>query len=213
MGMNELLLIKKQDVIRILILLVSSLVLSIIVNAMHPARLPLLLSEGKRPAIPTWAWNELRYTDARVAFEKVSTGHGILIDVRERDAFCKSHAVGAINLPYREFEDAYPDFAKDRALDQPLFIFCQGTLCGISIRVAKHLLELGFKNLIVIKQDFEAWKESNLPVEYETQQGGGQGGNEKNYPDFIEESLVTKTSKDWYRMSIYICRFCEDNPS
>lgn len=153
-----------QDLVRLISLLLCSLVLAIIVNTMHPMGLPLLLTEVKRPGIPIWVWNQLRFTNARDAYDKVLTGHGILIDVRDRDDYRKSHAIGAINFPYHEFENAYPDFAKEVPTHQHVFIYCYGTQCGLSARVAKRLLVLGFENLTIIKQGFEAWGKSNLPV-------------------------------------------------
>lgn len=167
-----------QDLVRIMILLLFSLVLAIIVNTMHPMGLPLLPTEVKRPGIPRWIWKQFRFTNARDAYDKVLTGHGILVDVRDRDDYHKAHAVGAINLPYHEFENVYPNFAKEVSKQQHIFIYCYGTECGLSARVAKRLLVLGLKNLTIVKQGFEAWKKSNLPIDKKTQSGDKHGADE-----------------------------------
>jgi rhodanese-related sulfurtransferase len=164
MQMHNLKVILKQDFGRLIILLSSSLVLAIIVNTVHPMGLPLLLSKVKRPGIPTWIWNQLRYSDARSAFQEVSTGNGILVDVRDRNDYYKSHVVGAINLPYHGFEENYPAFTNKVSKEENLFLYCYGTECGLSARVAKRLLILGFKNLTIIRQGFEGFKEADLPI-------------------------------------------------
>ena len=167
-----------HDLVRIMILLLSSLVLAIIVNTLHPMGLPLLLTEVKRPGIPTWVWNQLRYTGVQTAFQEVSTGGGILVDVRDRDDYQKGQAQGAINLPYHGFEEAYPAFANKVSKKEHLFLYCYGTQCGLSARVAKRLLVLGFKNLTIIEHGFEAWKKSDLPIDKRTRRGDKHGTDE-----------------------------------
>ena len=160
---------------RMLIIFIASIVFTIIVNAFHPSGLPLLLTEGKRPGIPVGEWNELGYTDAHKAFKIVSAGQGLLIDIRDKEDYDKSRPAGAINLPYHDFEDACYAFADEVSMDQNLFILCHGKLCGMSVRIAKRLLDLGFKNIQIIKQDYEDWKKSNLPIGENTLKGGQHG--------------------------------------
>ena len=178
MQMRNLKIVLKQDLVRLMTLLLSSLVLAIIVNMMHPMGLPLRLTKVNRPGIPTWIWNQLRYTDVQTAFQEVSTGNGILVDVRDKNDYQKGYARGAINLPYHGFEEAYPAFANKVSKKEQLFLYCYGTECGLSARVAKRLVVLGFENLTIIKQGFEAWKKSNLPINEKIQSGGKHGTDE-----------------------------------
>jgi rhodanese-related sulfurtransferase len=177
MQTRNLKVVLKQDLVRLMVLLLSSLVLAIIMNMMHPMGLPLLLTEVDRPGIPRWIWKQFRYADVRSGFDKVSTGPGTLVDVRDRDDYRKSHAAGAINLPYHGFEEHFSAFAKKVSNKEPLFIYCYGTQCGLSARVAKRLLVLGFENLTIIKQGFKGWEKSNLPIE-KTQSGDKHGVDE-----------------------------------
>lgn len=151
--------------IRILIIFLASVILTVIINQFHPVSLPLLLPEGKRPGIPKGEWNELRYVDAQSASEEVSKGNGVIIDVRDKQDFLKSHPSGAINVPYHESEDLLTNILEEVTPDKNLFILCQGTLCGISVRIARQLLDAGFKNVIIIKQNFEIWEKLHLPLE------------------------------------------------
>jgi len=155
----------KHNSIRLLIILLSSILFTIIVNSIHPAKLPLFLTEGKRPGIPEGSWQEkIRYIDMDDIVEEISTGNLIIIDLRDSEDFNESHAVGTINLPYYEFEEFYPDFAEQISEDQSVFILCEGMLCGMSARVAKKLMDLGYDNLTIIKQGFDGWKSLNLLI-------------------------------------------------
>lgn len=150
---------------RILIIFLVSVILTVIINQFHPVSLSLLLPEGKRPGIPKGEWNELRYIDAHSALEEVLKGNGVIIDVRDKQDFLKSHPAGAINLPYHESEDILTEVFEEVSPDKNLFILCQGTLCGISVRIARQLLDAGFKNVMIVKQNFEVWEKLHLPVE------------------------------------------------
>ena len=178
MGINKLKIAARSTSARVIFIFIASIVFTIMVNAFIPSGLPLLLTDGRRPGIPAGAWNELRYTDARKAYEEVSDGNGILIDLRDEDDYDISHAAGAINLPYHDFEEASYDLAEEISTDRNLFILCNGKLCGMSVRVAKLLSDLGFENLTIIKQDYEDWKKSNLPVEENILKGGRNGADE-----------------------------------
>ena len=157
---------------KVFVLFGASILFTILVNSFHPLRLPFLLPDGKRPGIPAGEWNEVRYSGAREAFETVSSGRGILLDVRDEEEFETSHAAGAVNIPYGDMENACLNLAEDESTDRNLFILCRGKLCGLSVRVAKRLFDLGFHNLTIIMQDFEGWKKLNLPVEISAEEGG-----------------------------------------
>ena len=97
----------------------------------------------------------------------------VIIDLRERDQFNQSHAAGSINLPYYEFEEVYSDFMEQTSIDNSIFIFCEGMLCGLSTRVAKELLDAGYNNLTVVKQGFGGWAKCELPMEGFSVKGEG----------------------------------------
>jgi rhodanese-related sulfurtransferase len=153
-----------QDLFRIIFLLVVSLVLGIFVNGFHPMGLPFWLSEVKEPAMPAWLWKRLQTIDAETAFYKVSNEGGILVDVRNKEAFQKERAVSALNLPYYGFSEHYSGFAKNVPKDKALFLYCYHSECDLDIWVAKRLLTSGFSNLTIIEGGFEGWKKLNLPI-------------------------------------------------
>ena len=160
--------------VRILIILLSSLFITIIVNSVHPSELPLMLAEGQPPGIPKGAWEaRLRYVDLGDVVDEITAGQAILIDLRDAEDFSKSHAPGSINLPYHEFDDFFPDFEEKVSTEQHLFILGQGKLFGMSARIAKRLSGLGYNDITILKQDFENWKKLRLPIYSETREGSG----------------------------------------
>ena len=151
--------------LRILIILLFSFLLTIIVNQLLPSSLPLLLPDGKRPGISAEEVNEILYIDAHIASDEISKSNSLLVDVRDKEDFMNLHPAGAINIPYHELENAYNEFIEKVPGDRKIFILCEGTLCDMSVRVAKRLSYLGYKNTVIIKQDFNDWKRLNLPTE------------------------------------------------
>ena len=156
----------KFNSVRLLILLLSSILFTVIVNSMATVTLPLILTDGVRPGLVEGSWQEkIRYIEIEDIAEKASTAQVILIDIRNSEEFDHLHAQGAINLPYFEFEDVVIDFTEQITTDQEIILFCEGMLCGISARAARELMDLGYGNISIIKQGFDGWKSINLPTE------------------------------------------------
>lgn len=154
-----------KDLVKILLVLLASLVLAIIINSFHPMKLPLWLGEVKRPGIPKEIWKKINFTNAKDAFE-ISNSSGVtLLDVRNREDYLKNRIPNAINLPYHGFEKFYQFFADKVSKDRQILIYCYSRQCGLSARVAKRLIVLGFTNLTVIQGGIEAWKKANLPID------------------------------------------------
>ena len=165
MQMRNLKMVPRQDLLRLMILLLASLVLAIIINMMHPMGLPLRLTEVNRPGIPKAIWEKIDFTNTKDAFERSKAPGVILLDVRDRKDYLKNRIPNANNLPYHGFENDYPNFAKKVSKQHHILIYCYGTECGLSARVAKRLIVLGFTHLTVIRGGIEAWKKVNLPID------------------------------------------------
>jgi len=160
-----------RDFVKIILILVTSLILAIVVNAIHPMGLPLRLNKVKNPGMPEWVWNKLKSTDVKTAFNEISNGRGVVVDVREEKDYKKEYAQGSISLPYYEFEKFYPEFVKKVSKEEPLYLYCYGiTNCILSYRVAKRLFVLGYKDITIIKQGFSAWKKLNISTDNKIQQ-------------------------------------------
>jgi len=195
--------------VRILILLIFSMVVTIIVNSMHSAELPLILSEGQRPGAPKGSWKaSLRYFDLSDVVDEITAGQAVLIDIRESEDFEQVHAVGSINLPYYEFDDVYFDFVEEVSTDKHLVIFGEGMLLGMSAQIARRLLDEGYENITILKQSFEDCQKQNLPIYNKTGEGNNHEAEKQFCPRNHKESLVAKDTEGRFGWTIYICRLC-----
>ena len=80
----------------------------------------------------------------------------LIIDLREREEFNKSHVRGAVNIPYEE-ADSYALFPKDKIL----VMYCDRG--GASLRLARQLARKGHRTRSVIGR-FEAYRGRNLVI-------------------------------------------------
>ena len=80
----------------------------------------------------------------------------LIIDVRERESYARSHVKGAVNMPYAEI-DEYVAFPKGKTL----VLYCDRG--GASLRLARQLAKLGYRTRSVIG-GFEAYRGRNLVI-------------------------------------------------
>lgn len=149
------------DIARLAAWAVAALLLGVAINALNPAGLPLWPAPGQRVAVPGAVWQKIKFADVEAA---PPAGKTLLLDVREPHDYAEGHPPQAKNLPYREFSSRFPDFRKATAPDTPLYLYCYGTECGTSLRVASRLVQSGFSDVTIIRGGFEAWQERGLPT-------------------------------------------------
>jgi len=83
-------------------------------------------------------------TDCSDVYADIKAGNNdfVLLDVRSGDAFGKSHAITAINLPHgqisRQSLSAYPK-------DTVFVVYCWGPGCNGATKAAKKISALGYK--------------------------------------------------------------------
>ena len=80
----------------------------------------------------------------------------LIIDVREPDAYRKSHILGAVNLPYQELS-----CCRDLPREKLLIFYCQRG--GSSMAAARLFVRKGYRTRSVIG-GFEAYRGRNLVI-------------------------------------------------
>lgn len=80
----------------------------------------------------------------------------LIIDVREPDAYKKSHILGAVNLPYEELSRC-----KELSREKLLIFYCQRG--GASMAAARLFVRKGYRTRSVIG-GFEAYRGRNLVI-------------------------------------------------
>ena len=84
----------------------------------------------------------------------------LIIDLRERESYARSHIRGAVNLPYAEINEnisEYMAFPKGKTL----VLYCDRG--GASLRLARQLAKFGYHTRSVIG-GFEAYRGRNLVI-------------------------------------------------
>lgn len=117
--------------------------------------------------------NELNFTATPGTVKKAVQGKisGVIVDVRRKEHFEKSHIPGAINIPFDEYdsfsgepvdseEARFPELSKDTMN----YIYCYELLCSLSQKAAKKFATLGYP-VKEMKGGFKAWTEHDYPTE------------------------------------------------
>lgn len=97
----------------------------------------------------------------RVRLELALDPLAILIDVRMKFEYRKSHIEKAVHLPKKKNLDA---FAASTMKHRPLYLYC--TTETRARQAAQLLLDHGFERVYVIEGGLNKWKAYNLPVEH-----------------------------------------------
>ena len=88
------------------------------------------------------------------------SGKAVIIDVNDSSIFANSHIPEAINFPVESLNEENKDLIKLR--DKTAIVVCQaGTK---SLKAAKILLSLGFKDIHTLRGGLMAWSKENLPL-------------------------------------------------
>ncbi|MCX8057657.1 MAG: rhodanese-like domain-containing protein [Ignavibacteria bacterium] len=88
----------------------------------------------------------------------------ILIDARSEENYLQGHIPNSINIPTKNF-DNYLDKVFELPQDSLLIIYCEGIHCNLSHLLAEKLKTFGFKNIWIMYEGIEGWKQKNLPIE------------------------------------------------
>jgi rhodanese-related sulfurtransferase len=121
---------------------------------------PLAFATGLlHPKPPVWQKDALRPGEVRL--ETILEWPDVLwVDARGQAEFQQGHIPGAILLNEDEWEALFFDFVENWEPDQPVVVYCGGTDCQASHRVADRLREsLGVEDISVLKGGWQAWKE------------------------------------------------------
>lgn len=88
------------------------------------------------------------------------------IDARSPDLYDKGHIDGALLCYINDKNKYLPDLEVQIQERQPLalIIYCKGADCTDSHHLAEDLFGMGYENIFVYKDGFNAWFEAGLPV-------------------------------------------------
>jgi rhodanese-related sulfurtransferase len=92
-----------------------------------------------------------------------------IVDARTSELYSYGHLPGSLSAP-NDLE--IPPSVLGRLKSAPLVIvYCDGPKCQGSHLLASKLKGLGLPNLQIMRQGWEGWLDSGLPVEFENPEG------------------------------------------
>ncbi len=123
---------------------------SIVTNFEYPS---IKLSENKAPLL----------IDAKTAYKYFDNGNAIFIDARDKWDYGEGHIRGALNFPEYRIDMELDEINK---LDKSkiYIVYCGSEDCDLSTRVAMQFSSLGFNNIKVMEDGWEAWLRSGYPI-------------------------------------------------
>jgi len=85
---------------------------------------------------------------------------GVVIDLRNAEAFSRGHIVNARNIPYDEFDAASDKISKLQK--KPIVAVCDSGMS--SNKVVDAMRKTGFESVYGLKGGMTAWNQAGLPV-------------------------------------------------
>lgn len=83
-----------------------------------------------------------------------------LVDVRRPEAYAEGHLPGAINIPFKELRQRYPQLDKAKRI----VVYGSGWSDPLSTAGAKRLLSLGYDDVYEFKGGVELWTDGGKPL-------------------------------------------------
>lgn len=92
------------------------------------------------------------------AFQR--TGKSVILDVNKADVFAQSHIPNSVNIPLEEISGDNKALIKHQK--STCIVVCQSG--NRSQKAAKMMIDLGFKNVTVLRGGLLSWNKENLPT-------------------------------------------------
>jgi rhodanese-related sulfurtransferase len=145
-------------------LVVIALIAAAAYNAANPLGIRWTLSPDGRVGLPRAFESRLQQISAAEALALFRGGDAIFVDSRDEKDFEEDHVPRAINLPMRKWAQLEKGATARLPKDAKLVLYCYGGACGLSTRMGKRLLELGYQHPLVLRRGWAEWTEAGLPT-------------------------------------------------
>lgn len=92
------------------------------------------------------------------------TQSAVFIDARSQELYRAGHIQGALNLPFQDFDNRFPEVVEKIPLETAIITYCDGVSCNLSEELALSLEKMGYQNVQVLTNGWTLWRRSNLPI-------------------------------------------------
>jgi rhodanese-related sulfurtransferase len=147
----------RRVLLRALILVVGSIIVGLIVNAVSPRGIPYL-----RP--PRVALAPEQRVSLAEAQELWNSGAAFFLDARAAADYAAGHIAHAYNLSAEEFDRMFTTLGGTVLPDATVIVYCDGEECDLSEEVAERLRAVGYTNVRVLVNGWTVWQQAGLAV-------------------------------------------------
>lgn len=97
---------------------------------------------------------------AQQAVRLMNQASGVILDIRQEEAYRQGHIQGAINIPLPTLKEGLNKVLRYK--DKPIIVVCNiGT---VAIQAAKTLIANGFEQCHVLQNGMQGWIDASLPL-------------------------------------------------
>ena len=143
---------------RLVLIIVMGGGLGLFCNQISPKGIPLITPPKKAP-------NPGEFMPLDQAHELWSRGAAYFLDARDAEDFQAGHIGNALSLPVEQFPESYPKVAPMLAPDTSIVVYCDGTECELSHRLADQMRAVGYTNVHMLFNGWTAWRKAGYPTE------------------------------------------------
>ncbi len=155
---------RRRALLQAAFILILSAAFAWCVNALRPEPLP--LTENWSPASRLELENgEILTISLEEAEEAFANGAAFFADARSTEAYLAGHILGAVNLPWDQFDILFEPVMGPIPLDALIITYCDGETCGLGIELARALRGQGYENVRVLINGWSLWVAQHLPTE------------------------------------------------
>jgi len=152
----------KTPVLQVLVLGLTATVLSFAVNQVRSDSMP-LLGDWSPEARMTLQFGKNILIPLDEARNKFLTGDAVFVDARPPAQYQEGHIQGALSLPLADFDQSADKIMMDYPENTLFVTYCDGEDCALAAEVALKLKKIGFENVRVLHDGWNAWKNNRLP--------------------------------------------------
>lgn len=146
------------------VLFAFALLCGLLANTVGPSRIPWYTAWSQRVADAAAEFG-IPVVTTEEAHRLIEQGMHFVFDARAPAEFEKGHLPGAMNIYSGEFDEAFQMYALMLIPEQPVLVYCSGQACDESLLVGKHLMNLGYTNVVLYAEGIEGWKAAGHPME------------------------------------------------
>jgi len=151
---------------QVIIILLFSIATALMTNALRSNSLP-LVGDWSQGTFSLKAEFDIPTVPLEGAVVKFLSDEALFLDARSRADYQLGHIQGALNLPVHEgdFGRRLQEFSLKVDHEKELIVYCDGTSCSLSPKLASVLKGLGYRDVKILINGWTEWTMAGMPFE------------------------------------------------